>query len=517
MSLLRLSAVELLARLTAGQATSVELTQAYLGQIQKHDPQVRAFLRVDAGKALERAAEIDARRKAGKKLGRLAGLPVAIKDLLCTKGELTTCGSRMLENFKPPYDATVIARLKAADAVLIGKTNMDEFAMGGSTENSAFQKTSNPWDLARTPGGSSGGAAACVAAGMAPLSVGTDTGGSIRQPAGLCGVTGLKPTYGRVSRYGLVAFASSLDQIGPLARSAEDAALLLEVLAGHDPLDSTSVDRAVPAYSQSVTKPLANLRLGLVREHFGEGLDGEVDAAVREAVKVYESLGATVKWISMPHGKFGVATYYIIAPCEASSNLARYDGVHYGHRTDEKKLVAALAGERAAFEKSGKHAEAAALDNPLVRMYRESRAEGFGPEVKRRIMLGTYALSAGYYDAYYLKALKVRRLIRQDYDAAFQDVDLIAGPVTANTAFKLGEKVDDPLSMYLVDLYTVSANLAGVGGIAFPCGFSSAGLPIGLQLQGPPFAEERLLQATHMFQQATDWHRRYPPLVAEKT
>jgi aspartyl-tRNA(Asn)/glutamyl-tRNA(Gln) amidotransferase subunit A len=512
--LLRQRATDLLALLHSGQITSVELTRAFLNQIKLHDPRVKAFLRVDHERALARAADIDKRRREGKSVGRLAGLPVAIKDLLCTEGETTTCGSRMLEYFKPPYDATVIAKLKAADAVLIGKTNMDEFAMGGSTENSAFQKTANPWDLSRIPGGSSGGAAACVAAGMAPLSVGSDTGGSIRQPAGLCGVTGLKPTYGRVSRFGLVAFASSLDQIGPLARTAEDTALLLEVLAGHDPLDSTSIDMPVPNYSQTVKQPLANLRLGLVREHFGEGLDGEVETAVREAVKVYEALGATIKWVSLEHGKFGVATYYIIAPCEASSNLARYDGVHYGHRTDEKKMIAALAAERQSLENAGRRAEADALDNPLVRMYRQSRAEGFGAEVKRRIMLGTYALSAGYYDAYYLKALKVRRLIRMDYDAAFDEVDLIAGPVTTTTAFKLGEKVDDPLSMYLVDLYTVSANLAGIGGIAFPCGFSSAGLPIGLQLQGPPFAEERLLQAAHMFQQATDWHLRFPEMVS---
>ena len=513
MSLLRHTAVELLAKLHAGEVSSLELTEACLAQIERHDSAVKAFLRVDRPRALERAAEIDERRRQRKPLGLLAGLPVAIKDLLCTAGEVTTCASRMLANFVPPYDATVIARLKAADAVLIGKTNMDEFAMGGSTENSAFQKTANPWDLARIPGGSSGGAAAAVAAGMASLSVGTDTGGSIRQPAGLCGVTGLKPTYGRVSRYGLVAFASSLDQIGPMARTAEDAALLLEVLAGHDSMDSTSVNMPVPKYSQTVKQPLKNLRLGLVREHFGEGLDAEVEQAVREAVRVYESLGATVKDISLPHGKYGVATYYIIAPCEASSNLARYDGVHYGHRTDEAKMAASLAAERSALESAGKQAEADALDNPLVRMYRTSRAEGFGAEVKRRIMLGTYALSAGYYDAYYLKALKVRRLIRQDYDKAFEEVDLIAGPVTASTAFKLGEKVDDPLAMYLVDLYTVSANLACVGGIAFPCGFSAAGLPIGLQLQAPPFEEERLLKATHMFQQATDWHQRFPAMV----
>jgi aspartyl-tRNA(Asn)/glutamyl-tRNA(Gln) amidotransferase subunit A len=512
MSVLRHSAAELLVQLNAGQISSVELTQACLDQIDRHDARVGAFLRVNE-KALDTAAEIDRRRLEKKPVGKLAGLPVAIKDLLCTQGELTTCASKMLENFEPPYDATVIRRLKEADAVLIGKTNMDEFAMGGSTENSAYQKTANPWDLERVPGGSSGGAAACVAARMAPLSVGSDTGGSIRQPAGLCGVTGLKPTYGRVSRYGLVAFASSLDQIGPLARSAEDAALLLEVLAGHDPLDSTSIDLPVPEYSQTVKQPLKGLRIGLVREHFAEGLDGEVETAVRAAVDVYKSLGATVKDVSLPHGKYGVATYYIIAPSEASSNLARYDGAHYGHRTDEKKMVTAMAEERAALAAAGRDAEIEAMDNPLVRMYRQSRAEGFGPEVKRRIMLGTYALSAGYYDAYYLKALKVRRLIRQDYDAAFGEVDLIAGPIASSTAFKLGEKADDPLAMYLVDLYTVSANLAGVGGIALPCGFSEAGLPIALQLQAPPFEEERLLRAACMYQQATDWHQRQPELI----
>jgi aspartyl-tRNA(Asn)/glutamyl-tRNA(Gln) amidotransferase subunit A len=513
MSVLRQSATELLAQLNAGDVSSVQLTEAYLDQIKQHDGQVKAFLRVDPQAALARAKQIDDRRKAKQPLGRLAGLPVAIKDLLCTEGETTTCGSKMLENFKPPYDATVIGKLKAADAVLIGKTNLDEFAMGGSTENSAYQKTANPWDLARTPGGSSGGAAACVAAGMAPLSVGTDTGGSIRQPAALCGVTGLKPTYGRVSRFGLVAFASSLDQIGPLARTAEDAALLLEVLAGHDPLDSTSVDVPVPKYTETIQQPLKNLRIGLVREHFGEGLEPEVEKAVREAVDVYKSLGATVKDVSLPHGKYGVATYYIIAPSEASSNLARYDGVHYGHRTDEKQMVTELAEERNKLVAAGKAAAAEALDNPLVRMYRRSRAEGFGPEVKRRIMLGTYALSAGYYDAYYLKALKVRRLIRHDYDAAFGEVDLIAGPVTTSPAFKLGEKVDDPLSMYLVDLYTVSANLAGIGGISIPCG-QSRGLPVGLQLQAPPFEEERLLRAAHMYQQATAWHRQFPAMVS---
>ncbi|MFO0896105.1 MAG: Asp-tRNA(Asn)/Glu-tRNA(Gln) amidotransferase subunit GatA [Pirellulales bacterium] len=501
------SASELHSQLTAGKVSSAELTAAYLEQIERHDGRVKAFLRVDRDKALAQAAAIDAKRKRGEKLGLLAGLPVAVKDVLCTQGEITTCASRILENFRPPYDATVVAKLKAADAVLIGKTNMDEFAMGGSNENSAFQVTANPWDTARIPGGSSGGSAAAVAASMAPLSIGTDTGGSIRQPAGLCGVTGMKPTYGRVSRYGLVAFASSLDQVGPFGHSAADCALLLEAIAGHDDRDSTSVDKPVPKYSQTVTQPLSGLRLGLAREHFGAGLHAEVDAAVREAVKVYESLGAKVKEISLPHSKYAVATYYVIAPCEASSNLARYDGVHYGHRTDLAKMQAELAAERKAAGNA-----AAQVDNALVRMYRQSRAEGFGPEVKRRIMLGTYALSAGYYDAYYLKALKVRRLIRQDYDKAFEEVDLIAGPVSSSPAYKIGEKANDPLAMYLEDLYTVSANLTGVGGIAFPCGFSKSGLPIGLQLQAPPFEEERLLRGTQMFQQATDWHTRRPTL-----
>jgi aspartyl-tRNA(Asn)/glutamyl-tRNA(Gln) amidotransferase subunit A len=512
MSLVELSATELLEEFHAGRVTSAEATQAFLDRIEACDKRVHAFLRVDRSAALARAEEIDSRRRAGKPVGRLAGLPVAVKDLLCTEGEPTTCASRMLEHFRPPYDATVIAKLKAADAVLIGKTNMDEFAMGGSNENSAFGPTRNPWDLTRIPGGSSGGSAAAVAARMSPLAVGSDTGGSIRCPAAMCGVTGMKPTYGRVSRYGLVAFASSLDQIGPMGHTARDAALLLEVLAGHDPLDSTSVDVHVPEYSRTVTQPLDGLRLGLVREHFGEGLDGEVEAAVREAVRVYESLGATVKEISLPHGKYAVATYYIIAPSEASANLARYDGVHYGHRTDLGAMAAELEADRKRLEAAGDTAALADMDNALIRMYRRSRAEGFGPEVKRRIMLGTYALSAGYYDAYYLKALKVRRLIRQDFDKAFESVDLVAGPVAPTPAFKIGEKVNDPLSMYLFDLYTISANLAGIGGISIPCGFSTGGLPIGLQLQAPPFEEDRLLRAAHMFQTATDWHTRRPPL-----
>ena len=471
-------------------------------------------MRVEPELALQQAEQIDRRRKSGAKLGSLAGLPVAVKDVLCSAGELTTCASRMLENFRPPYDSTVVAKLKAADAVLIGRTNMDEFAMGGTTENSALGVTRNPWSTDCIPGGSSGGAAACVAADLVPLSIGTDTGGSIRQPAAFCGVVGMKPTYGRVSRYGLVAFASSLDQVGPLARTAADAALLLEVIAGHDPSDSTSADVDVPPYSQQITEPIKGLRIGVPREYFGEGLDEEVEAAVREALRTYESLGATVHEASLPPSRYSIATYYIIAPCEASSNLARYDGVHYGYRTNEKQLFADLEAERRELAAQGKERELAELDSPLVRLYRKTRAEGFGPEVKRRIMLGTYALSSGYYDAYYLKALKVRRLIRRDFDEAFSDVDLILGPVTPTAAYRIGEKVDDPLAMYLGDLFTVSANLAGITAISLPCGLSSSGMPLGVQLQAPPFEESRLLRAAHMFQQATDWHERRPDLAA---
>jgi aspartyl-tRNA(Asn)/glutamyl-tRNA(Gln) amidotransferase subunit A len=512
MSLVDLTAAELLTQLNGRRVSSVEVVEAFADQIEKQDGKVKAFLRHDREAAVKQAKAIDERRAKGQPVGLLGGLPVAVKDLICAKGELTTCASKILENFRAPYDATIVEKLRAADAVVLGRTNMDEFAMGGSNENSAYFPTRNPWNLECIPGGSSGGAAASVAARMATLSIGTDTGGSIRQPAGLCGVTGLKPTYGRVSRYGLVAFASSLDQIGPLARTAEDAALLLQAIAGHDPRDSTSLDVPVPEYSKSVMKPLEGLRLGIVREHFGPGLDAEVESAVREAIEVYESLGAKVVELSMPHAKYGVATYYIIAPCEASSNLARYDGVHFGHRTDLAKMNARLEEEMKHLQSVAKAADSQDIDNSLVRMYRQSRAEGFGAEVKRRIMLGTYALSAGYYDAYYLKALKVRRLIRSDYDNAFKEVDLIVGPVTSTPAFKIGEKSDDPLAMYLVDLYTVSANLAGVGGIVHPCGFSKSGLPIGLQLQAPPLEEDRLLRAAHMFQTATDWHTRKPPL-----
>ncbi len=513
------SAAQLVGRLSAGEVTSVEVTQAFLDRIDRLDGSVQAFLKVDPAAALAQAEEIDRRRRSGKPIGRLAGLPVAIKDVLCTQGETATCGSRMLEAFRPPYDATSVANLKAADAVLLGRTNMDEFAMGGSNENSAFFPTRNPWDLSRVPGGSSGGSAACVAARMAPASLGTDTGGSIRCPAGLCGITGLKPTYGRVSRYGLVAFASSLDQIGPMGQTAEDCAMLLEVLAGHDPKDSTSIDSPVPEYSKTVRQPLEGLRLGVVPEHFGDGLDGEVERAVREAIAVYQSLGATVEEVHLPHSKYAVATYYIIAPCEASSNLARYDGAHYGYRAVEGSGFGVQgAGNGGPWSVASGQSDKpspihSSSGNALIDMYCRSRSEGFGAEVKRRIMLGTYALSAGYYDAYYKKALKVRRLIRQDYDRAFEQVDLIVGPVTPTPAFKIGERIDDPLAMYLFDLYTVGTNLAGLPGMSIPCGFSTAGLPIGLHLQSSPLAEERLLRAGHMFQTATDWHTRQPALA----
>jgi aspartyl-tRNA(Asn)/glutamyl-tRNA(Gln) amidotransferase subunit A len=512
MSILHRTASELARKLAAGEISSVELTTACIERIAATDDRVGAFLRVDEKRALAQAAAIDAKRAKKQSVGPLAGLPVAVKDVLCERGQLTTCASRMLADFRPPYDSTVVARLKAADAVLLGRTNMDEFAMGGSTENSAFQVTRNPWDLERTPGGSSGGSAACVAAGMVPLSIGTDTGGSIRQPAGLCGIVGMKPTYGRVSRYGLVAFASSLDQVGPMAHTVEDAALLLEAIAGHDPRDATSLDEPVPSYSSTVNRPLESLRIGMAKEHFAEGLDPEVESAVRAAIKLYESLGAKVEVISLPHGKHGVATYYVIAPSEASSNLARYDGAHYGYRTNEQEMLAELAAERKKLQAAGDQRGVDDLDTALVRMYRRTRAEGFGPEVKRRIMLGTYSLSAGYYDAYYLKALKVRRLIRQDYDRAFEKVDLIAGPITASPAFKLGEMTDDPLAMYLVDLYTVSANLAGIPGLCLPCGETKSGLPIGLQLQAPILEEERLLRGARMYEQATDWHTKRAPI-----
>ncbi len=512
MQLTSLSAARQIALLRAGEASSVELTQAYLDQIASHDGKVGAFLRIDPERAIAAARKIDERRTAGESLGCLAGVPVAVKDILAERGERTTCASRMLEEFRAPYDSTVVARLKAADAVLLGRTNMDEFAMGGATENSAFQPTRNPWDLSRSPGGSSGGAAAAVAAGMAPLSIGTDTGGSIRQPAGMCGVVGMKPTYGRVSRYGLIAFASSLDQVGPLARSVEDVALLYEAIAGPDSRDSTCLPNEVLPVGAKLHQPLEGLRVGYAKEHFAEGLDSEVASAVQQALAQYESLGAKLVEVSLPHSRYAVATYYVIAPCEASSNLARYDGIHYGYRADQTKLVAELAAKKKSLEAAGDRHAAENLDTPLVRLYCKSRSEALGPEVKRRIMLGTYALSSGYYEAYYLKALKVRRLLRQDFDQVFDQVDVLAGPVTSSPALKIGSMKDDPLAMYLVDLFTVSANLTGIPALSLPCGRTTAGLPIGLQLQAPPLEEERLLRAARMYEQATDWQTEAPPL-----
>jgi aspartyl-tRNA(Asn)/glutamyl-tRNA(Gln) amidotransferase subunit A len=484
MSLTTSTAHELLTLLAKGDTTSEQLTGEFLGAIRAHDGKVRAFLHVDEQSALEQARAVDIKRKHGQPLGPLAGLPVAIKDILCVRGQPATCGSKILQHFVPPYDAQVIGRLRQADAVILGKTNLDEFAMGSSTENSAFQVTRNPWDLTRTPGGSSGGSAAAVAACMAPLALGTDTGGSIRQPASMCGIVGLKPTYGRVSRFGAIAFASSLDQIGPLAHDVADAALLLEVIAGHDPRDSTSVDHPLPRYSQTVDQPVEPLTIGVAREYFGAGLDSEVEESVRAAIKAYAAMGATIKEISLPHTPYAVATYYLVATAEASSNLARYDGVHYGHR-------------------------AAHYDN-LIDMYSKSRGEGFGAEVKRRIMLGTYALSSGYKDAYYLKALKVRRLIKEDFDKAFAECDVIAGPTSPTAAFKVGERTQDPLAMYLSDIYTISGNLAGITGISVPCGLTKSGLPLGLQLLGPAFEEERTLRIARMFEAATGWHRQRP-------
>jgi aspartyl-tRNA(Asn)/glutamyl-tRNA(Gln) amidotransferase subunit A len=480
MSLIERTATELLAFQARGEATAEAITDAFLAAIRARDLQVKAFLHVDEDAARRQARTVDQKRKNGERLGALAGVPVAVKDVLCTRGTSTTCGSKMLKDFVPPYDAHVVERLKAVDAVLIGKTNMDEFAMGSSTENSAYQVTRNPWDPERIPGGSSGGSAAAVAACEAPVSLGTDTGGSIRQPASLCGIAGLKPTYGRVSRYGMIAFASSLDQIGPFAHDVTDTALMLKVLAGHDDRDSTSVDRPVPEYTQTVNDPVKPLTIGVAKEYFAGGLDAEVEAAIRGALKEYEKLGAKVKEVSLPHSPYAVATYYIVATAEASSNLARYDGMHYGYRTPGK------------------------LD--LIATYSRTRAEGFGKEVQRRIMLGTYALSSGYKDAYYVKALKVRRLIKNDFDQAFAACDVVMGPTAPTAAFKVGEKTSDPLAMYLSDIYTISCNLAGIAGISIPCGFTKAGLPIGLQIQAPPFAEEKLLRIARMYEAATDWH-----------
>ncbi len=490
----RSTAADLLGLLETGGVSAEEVARAFLDRIDRHDGRIHSFLHLDPEAALAQARSVDDRRRRGEPLGRLAGLPVAVKDVLCARGEPTTCGSRMLANFRPPYDATAIARLRAADAVLIGRTNMDEFAMGSSTENSAFGPTRNPWDEERIPGGSSGGSAAAVAADFAPLALGSDTGGSIRQPAALCGVAGLKPTYGRVSRYGLVAFASSLDQVGPFARDVRGLGLLLAAIAGHDPLDATSVPGDVPDYLAELDKAPLPLRLGVAREFFGEGLDPEVEAAVREALRVFEAAGATVSEVALPHSGYGIPAYYLVATAEASSNLARYDGTTFGHRATDLAPAGPDEADLSA----------------TVRMMMASRAEGFGAEVKRRIMLGTFALSAGYADQYYNQALKVRRRIRDDFDVAFRSVDLIVGPTTPTAAFKLGEKTSDPLAMYLSDIYTITANLAGIPGLSLPCGLTAGGLPIGLQMLGPPLSEGLLLRAGRVLERATDWHARRP-------
>jgi aspartyl-tRNA(Asn)/glutamyl-tRNA(Gln) amidotransferase subunit A len=478
------TATELLALQASGGATAAQITDAFLAAIRDREPKVKAFMRVDEADARRQADAVDAKRKAGQPLGPLAGVPVAVKDVLCTRGVTTTCSSKILQHFVPPYDATVVAKLRAADAVLIGKTNMDEFAMGSSTENSAYHTTRNPWDTDRIPGGSSGGSAAAVAACQAPLSLGTDTGGSIRQPAAVCGIVGMKPTYGRVSRYGLIAFASSLDQVGPFTHDLTDCARLLEVIAGHDPKDSTSVDEPVPAYTKTINDPMKGLRIGVPKEFFGEGLDPEVEALVRAALKEYEKQGATLIPVSLPHSPYALAAYYIVAPAEASSNLARFDGMHYGHRTKQKA--------------------------DLIGTYAKSRSEGFGKEVQRRILIGTYVLSSGYADKYYHQALKVRRLVKKDYDDAFETCDVVMGPTTPTAAFKVGDKSDDPLAMYLSDVYTVSCNLAGIPGVSIPCGFTTEKLPVGLQLLAPPFAEETLLRAGRMYEAVTDWHTKRP-------
>ena len=481
------SALEVLRLQAAGEASAVEIAQRALDAVEASQSTHNAYTHVDREAAVAAAKSVDAKRASGKPLGALAGVPIAVKDVLCTSDMPTTCSSEMLRGFRPPYDATVVEKLRAADAVIVGKTNMDEFAMGASTETSAFGITKNPWDTSRTPGGSSGGAAAAVAAGTVPLSLGTDTGGSIRQPAAFCGVTGLKPTYGRVSRYGLVAFASSLDQIGPMAWSADECALLMNVIAGFEPRDSTSLDQAVPDFTLATeSNDLRGVRIGVLRESLqAEGIDESIRTAVAHAIGVFAELGAEIVDVDLPHREYWVPTYYVIAPSEASSNLSRYDGAHYGHR----------AGEEA---------------KDLVSMYCRSRAEGFGAEVKRRIMIGTYALSEGYADEYYNKALKVRRLIRGDFDAAFSQVDLLLGPVTPTPAFPLGDKIDDPIQMYLCDLFTVGANLAGVPAISLPGGFDPAGLPIGIQLQAPTLQESRLLFAASAFQSATDYHTQRP-------
>ena len=486
MELYNLTIHELHARLSTGEVTSREVTESVLKRIESIDEQVNAYITVTKPLALAQAKKADETISRGQ-CNPLTGIPLAIKDILCMKGVTTTCGSKILENFIPPYDATVIKRLREEDAVFIGRTNMDEFAMGSSTETSYFGPTGNPWDTSRIPGGSSGGSAAAVAADECIAALGTDTGGSIRQPAACCGLVGLKPTYGRVSRFGLIAFASSLDQAGPMTKDVHDTALLMNVICGYDPLDSTSLKVEVPDYTAVLGKDVAGMSIGIPKEYFMEGLDREVEKAVSEAIKVLEGLQMEVKEVSLPHTDYAVAAYYLIAPAEASSNLARYDGVKYGYRTGK--------------------------DTGLLDMYTSSRSEGFGTEVKRRIMLGTYALSAGYYDAYYKKASQVRTLIRNDFETVFKECDVIVTPTYPTSAFKIGEKVNDPLNMYLSDIFTIPANLAGIPAISLPCGFTGEGLPIGLQLLSNSFQEEKLIQVAAAYEQDTRWHLQKPALT----
>jgi aspartyl-tRNA(Asn)/glutamyl-tRNA(Gln) amidotransferase subunit A len=481
--LYRLSISGLAPLLARKELSPVEVTAQLLERIKERNGELNAYLTVDDAGALAQAQEAEALLSRGEGTP-LTGIPLALKDVMTTKGLRTTCASRILENFLPPFDATAVAHLRRAGAVILGKTNMDEFAMGSSTENSAFGPTHNPWHRDYIPGGSSGGSAAAVAADLCIGALGSDTGGSIRQPASHCGVVGLKPTYGRVSRYGLVAYGSSLDQIGPITKEVWDAALLLRAIAGHDPKDTTSVPQPVPDYLGGLDREIKGLKIGVPKEYFGQGLDPEVEAAIRAALKILDELGAEVLEVSLPHTEYAVATYYLVAVAEASSNLARYDGVKYGFRAE---------------------------GHSLMETYLNTRTQGFGAEVRRRIMLGTYTLSAGYYDAYYKKGSQVRALIREDFGRAFQTCSLIACPVSPTPAFRLGEKLADPLTMYLSDIYTISANLAGIPGISVPCGFSSKGLPIGLQLLGPPFGESDILQAAYAFEQATDFHQRKPP------
>ncbi|SFF96936.1 aspartyl/glutamyl-tRNA(Asn/Gln) amidotransferase subunit A [Desulfotomaculum arcticum] len=478
-----LTAHQLHDMLVNGDISSEELTLAVFNRIEQVDERIRAFITVTREQALQQAKKVDQARLAGDKLPPLAGIPVAVKDNMCTRGIRTTCASKILYQFVPPYNATVIDRLNKEQMVLVGKTNLDEFAMGSSCENSAFFPTSNPWDETRVPGGSSGGSAAAVASGETVLALGSDTGGSIRQPASFCGVVGMKPTYGAVSRYGLVAYASSLDQIGPFARDVTDCALLLNAICGHDPLDSTSAPYDQPDYKMSLNGEIKGMKIGVPREMMGDGIDAGVREVIEKAIDVLTGLGAFIEETTLPHTEYALPAYYLIAPAEASSNLARYDGVAYGYRSEKAQ--------------------------DMVDMYMKSRSEGFGPEVKRRIMLGTYALSAGYYDAYYNQALKVRTLVKNDFDRAFNKYDLLLGPVAPCTAFKRGEKIDDPMQMYLVDICTLSVNLAGIPAISVPAGMSG-NLPVGLHLMGKPFGEEDILRAAYAFEQNTDHHLKFP-------